>query len=292
MPYCAVDTTFYNSTVFCIFRQTATRYNACTMQVYAEYALLENFCMDFTLLYAAKAAVKNPAKYPRICVASALGACFAVVYPLIGIGGAIGIVIKLVAGALMCAVAGKFQTFKGYVKFSAVFAAASFLVGGALLALFSLAGAEYRQGGGFIISSVPVGIPMFAAVTAAIIIKRVRNKFSAGKSAVTAYCKIYSGNSSATCAAFFDSGNKVYFNGSPVTIVPAYVAKQLTDEKSIKNYVDIHTVAGAGKIAVFTAEKLEIDDGKNKYERRNVTIGISPRHINKIVLHPDLSEVN
>lgn len=267
------------------------RYNACTMQVYVEYALIENFCMDFTLLAAAKAAAKNPAKYARIAVASVLGACFAVVYPLFNLSGVLGIAVKIVAGAAMCAVAGKFQSFKGYLKFTAVFTAATFLAGGALIALFSLAGVSYKQGGGYVISSVPVGIPLFAALIVALTAVRIRRKFVSNKN-VSAYCKIYFKDKSAVCSAFYDSGNNVYSGGAPVSIIPAYIAKKLTDGEGIKTFAEIHTVAGKSKIPVFTAEKIEIDDGKSKITRQNVALGISPRHIYKMVLHPDLSEAN
>ncbi|MDE6558158.1 MAG: sigma-E processing peptidase SpoIIGA, partial [Clostridia bacterium] len=211
------------------------------MQVYAEFAIVENFCMDFTLLAAAKAASKNPARYWRIAVASVLGACFAVVYPLISIGGAVGIIIKLAAGAAMCALAGKYQSFKGYLKFTALFLAATAVLGGAMLGLFSLAGISYEEGGGFLISSVPVGIPLFGALMLVIIIKKVRAKFVSGK-AVTAVCKIYFKDKSAVVSAFYDSGNKVYYGGAPVSIIPSFVAKQLTDTGGIKSFVDIHTV--------------------------------------------------
>lgn len=261
------------------------------MQVYVEYALIENFCMDFTLLVAAKAAAKNPVKYGRLAIASVLGACFAVAYPLFGLGGALGIAVKIASGGAMCAVAGKFQSFKGYLKFTALFTAATFVVGGALIALFSLAGVAYKQGGGFVLSSVPVGIPLFAAVVLALVIIKVRRKFVGSKN-VSAFCKIYFKDKSATCTAFYDSGNKVYLSGAPVSIIPAFVARKLTDKEGIKTFAEIHTVAGKSKIPVFTAEKIEIDDGKSKITRQNVALGISPRHINKIVLHPDLSEVN
>lgn len=261
------------------------------MQVYVEYALIENFCMDFTLLFAAKAAAKNPAKYWRIAIASVLGACFAVAYPLFGLKGVVGILVKIASGGAMCAVAGKFQSFKGYLKFTAVFTAATFVVGGALIALFSLAGVAYKQGGGFVLSSVPVGIPLFAALIAALVAIRIKRKFVANKN-VDAYCKIYFKDKSAVCTAFYDSGNKVYLSGAPVSIIPSYIAAKLTDKESIKTFAEIHTVAGKSKIPVFTAEKIEIDDGKSKITRQNVALGISPRHINKVVLHPDLSEVN
>lgn len=265
------------------------------MQVYAEYALLENFCMDFTLLVAAKVAAKNPAKYWRIAVAAVLGACFAVVYPLFKIGGSaatvLGIVIKLIAGAGMCAVAGRFQSVKGYLKFTALFSAATFVIGGLLVAVFSLAGVSYQEGGGFILSAVPVGIPLFCTLALVLIIRKVRAKFVSGRT-IEAECKIYCGSSVAACRAFYDSGNKVYYHGAPVSIIPASVAKKLNKTDGIKNFVEIHTVAGRSRVAVFTAEKIVIDDGKSKIERRNVTLGISPRHVSKIVLHPDISEVN
>lgn len=261
------------------------------MQVYVEYALIENFCMDFTLLVAAKAASKNPAKYARIGVASVLGACFAVAYPLFGLSGAVGIIVKIASGAAMCAIAGKFQSVKGYLKFTALFTAATFVTGGALIALFSLAGVSYKQGGGYVLSSVPVGIPLFAALMLALVIIKLRWKFVGNKS-VSAYCKIYFKDKSAVCSAFYDSGNKVYLGGAPVSIIPSYIAKKLDASGGIKTFAEIHTVAGKSKIPVFTAEKIEIDDGKSKITRQNVALGISPRHINKIVLHPDLSEVN
>ena len=196
------------------------------MQVYAEYALLENFCMDFTLLVAAKYASKNPAKYWRIALASVLGACFAVVYPLFGVGGAAGIAIKLFAGGAMCALAGKYQSVKGYVKFTALFTAATFLTGGLLIAVFSLAGVKYAEGGGYLLSSVPVGIPLFCVLALVLIIRKVRNKIVSVRN-VEADCRIYSGGLEAACPAFYDSGNKVYFKGAPVSIIPARVAKKL-----------------------------------------------------------------
>lgn len=261
------------------------------MQVYVEYAFIENFCMDFTLLAAAKAASKNPAKYWRIVVASVLGACFAIAFPLFKIGGAWAVVIKIIAGVAMCAVAGKYQSVKGFLKFSALFTAATFLTGGALIGVFSLAGLSYQQGGGFILSSVPVGIPLFCALIVLIAIKKIRKKF-VNCARVTANCKIFVKDKTATCAAFYDSGNKVYLSGAPVSILPPSVAEKLVEGEGIKTFVDIHTVAGKSKIKVFTADKVEIYDGKNKYMRQNVLFGISPQRIGKAVLNPDISEVN
>lgn len=259
------------------------------MQVYIEYAIAENFCMDFILFCSAKAITKNPTSYLRMSISSALGAAFAVVYPLFALSGIWGIAVKVCSGFALCTVAGKYSSYKGYVKFSLAFFLATFISGGAIFALFSLANVSFEQGGGFIISSVPVGIPLFAVTVIAIIIKKLRDKFTA-HSAKETVCKIFYGEKSAVCKGFYDSGNKVYSHGSPVSVIPAHIANMLTDVEGIKTFAHIHTVAGEGKLPVFTADKIEIDDGKNKTCLKGVTLGVSPKHISKIVLHSDLLE--
>ncbi len=261
------------------------------MQIYAEYALLENFCMDYMLLYTAKIAVKNPAGYGRLAVSSVLGACFAVLFPLIKLSGVLGTAVKIAFGFVMCAVAGKFAKFKGYLLFCGAFTAATFVLGGALVALFSLANISYMAGEGYLISSVPVGIPLFCLFLLAAAVKALLKRF--GKvSRRQVQCRIYCGEKAAVCKGFFDSGNKVYHHGAPVSVVPVYIACKLVDISGIKSFVEIHTVAGNSKISVFTADKIEIDDGEKVTERRGVLLGVSPKHIAAIVLNPDLAEVS
>ncbi len=261
------------------------------MQVYAEYALLENFCMDFALLFCAKAVTKNACGYRRIAFAALLGACFAVIYPLFGLNTAWGLVVKILSGGAICAVAGKYTRFFGYVKFAAVFAAATFLLGGALIALFSLTGAQYESGNGYILSSIPIGIPLFCAVVLAIVIKSVAKKLK-GRVRGEYMCTVRVGEREVNCAGFYDSGNKVYCGGRPVSIIPAFAAEKLVDVNGIKTFVDIHTVTGKGKIAVFSADSLILREGENERELRGVSFGVSPRRITKIVLNSDLSEIN
>lgn len=260
------------------------------MQVYVEYALIENFCMDFCLLFCAKAVTKNPSGYFRLIIASALGACFAIVYPLFGLGQVWGVVVKIISGMFICLIAGKYSRIIGFVKFTAVFTAATFLLGGGLIAFFSLTGVSYQEGGGFLLSSVPVGIPLFCALILAIIIKTVAKKFIAARSAGECKCKVVVGEKSAECPAFFDSGNRVYSGGKPVSIIPRDVAEKLVDVSGIKTSVQIHTVAGKGSIAVFAADI--VIHGKEERSLHGVLLGVSPQRINRMVLHSDLWEVN
>lgn len=262
------------------------------MQVYAEYAFAENFCMDFVLLACAKFATKNICRYRRIALAAALGACFAIAFPLFGLNGWLAILVKLIAGAAICALAGKYNKPLGYIKFTLAFTAATFLSGGALIAIFSLAGISYEGGKGYILSSVPVGIPLFFALVITLAIKKIASSIVSKNAKCSVKCKVSVGEKSIEWGGFYDSGNRVYYRGSPVSIIPREQAEALTETERIKTFVEIHTVAGKSKIPVFKADEVTIDDGNKAVTLKGVLFGVSARKIDKIVLHSDLSEVN
>ncbi len=174
------------------------------MQVYVELAVVENFCMDFTLLYCAKLVCKNRASVLRVVAASALGACVAVVFPLFRLGAIWSVAVKILSGLIICFLAGKYNSFKAYVKMTAVFMGFTALLGGALIGVFSLAGLDFQKGSGFILSSVPVGIPLFGALLTVVFARKLAAKLKkVGKTTVK--CKIFSGGKSVELSGFFDS---------------------------------------------------------------------------------------
>ena len=259
------------------------------MQVYVELAVLENFCMDFFLLYAAKAAVKNRASLKRLALASVLGAAFAVVIPVLGLGAVWAAAVKILSGIAICLAAGKFVHVKSFLKFTGAFLGFTAVLGGALIGIFSLAGLDYAEGQGYLVSSVPIGIPLFCALFvilgAKLLAKRLKK--TSGKEVT---CRIYVGQSAAEIRGFFDSGNKVYSRGAPVNVVPAEIAEKLVGEKRITEEVKIHTVTGSKTLKVFTADKLEICSGEKTETIRGVKFGVSPQRICLAVLHCDLLE--
>jgi sigma-E processing peptidase SpoIIGA len=260
------------------------------MQVYIELALLENFCMDFTLLYSAKAITKNRGRVLRVVFASVFGGVFAVIFPLLPLNNVVAVAVKIFSGALIAFFAGRFKNFKSYLKFAFCFFVLCFLLGGSLLAIFSLTGVEYVKGGGFILSSVPVGVPLFFALMLFIVTKKLAKKFALKCSKKRIDCIIYVGQLCQNVTGFYDSGNSVYHLGNPVSIIDESVAKKLVDLTKIKTFTTIHTVSGSLKMPLFTADKIEIDDDKNTKIIYNVKIGVSPRRIKCAVLHPDLAE--
>lgn len=260
------------------------------MQVYVELAIAENFCMDFTLLACAKFITKNICSFRRIAAGSALGACFAVAFPLFGLAGAWAIAIKIISGLALAAVSGRFGKFKAYIKFAAAFLALSFLLGGALIAIFSLTGTEYSSGG-YMLSSVPIGIPMFFALVLALLCRGLAKKFIARHLKNTVRCVIYRGDKKVEQYGFFDSGNHVYASGVPVSVISAAAAAYIIDGSELNESVTVRTVTGERKMKIFTADKIEIYNGESAHTINCVKIGISPRGISRAVLHPDLAEL-
>lgn len=259
------------------------------MQVYIELAVLENFCMDFTLLYCAKLASKNRAGWRRIALASSLGAAFAVVFPLFRLGTALSIVLKIASGLLICLAAGRFSKLKNYLFFCALFFGFSALLAGVIVGVFSLAGVAFEEGEGYIYSSVPVGVPLFFALLLVVAARAIKNRFfKGGKRAVEVVISL--GDKSMSLRGFFDSGNRVYHFGEPVSIIPKSAAEKLIDLGGIKDGVKIHTVAGGKTLKVFTADRLEINFKDRVSVCNKVKLGVSVAHIDCAVLHPDLLE--
>ena len=249
---------------------------------------MENFCMDFTLLYCAKLIVKNRAHIFRLVIASVFGACFAVVFPLFKLGVALSVILKIFSGLIICLVAGKFQNIKAYIKLTAVFLAFTAVLGGALIGIFSLAGISYSADGGYILSSVPIGIPLFCALILIIVARKISAKLKRVDK-VEVECTVYYGKNKVSLNGFFDSGNRVYHFGQPVSIIPLEKSKKIIDETRIESTVKIHTVAESKKLKVFTADKLEIRKGEKVMTFKGVKIALSP-YADRAILHPDYME--
>lgn len=259
------------------------------MQVYAELAVIENFCMDFTLLYAAKAVTKNRAQIGRIALASAVGACFAVAFPLLKCGEILSVILKACSGVFICLIAAKRDGIKSYFKFFGAFLLFTAVLSGALLGVFNLAGWSYEKGTGYLVSSVPIGVPLFCALWIVLGAKKLAQRLKkTHKNDVI--CRIYAGQLSAEVKGFFDSGNKVYIKGAPVCVVPEEVILKIAGKARINESVKIHTVAGSKIMNVFTCDRLEVDYGERVENFKDVKLGVSPQKIDRAVLHCDLLE--
>ena len=130
------------------------------MEIYVEYAILENCLVDGALLYLAQAAARMKVSFARLLISSAVGGGFALLFPLLSLPPFLGWLLKLLCGALLCVIALKKQKGGGrYALTMLLFYAFSFCFGGGLLFVLQGTGAEYYTvAGGGVVTRVPVGI--------------------------------------------------------------------------------------------------------------------------------------
>ena len=106
------------------------------MEIYVEYAILENLLLDGALLLLALLAVRQKICVWRLCLAAAVGAVFAIVFPLLSLPPWAALTLKFLVGALLCVIAVKKQNGRGrYVLTMILFYAFSFCFGGGLIAV-------------------------------------------------------------------------------------------------------------------------------------------------------------
>lgn len=256
------------------------------MQVYVEFALLENFCMDFCLLYGAKLLSRNATKTSRLILPSVVGAIIAVIFPLLNLNGIFSFALKTCSAFVVCACLKNFNCAKSYFFFCAIFIILTFLLGGALIAVFSLVGVEYAQGRGYIISSVPIGIPLFFALALILACRVLAKKYKPKASDITLTLTIINKKYRATERGFFDSGNNVYYRGCPVIIVPYYVAEQVVDVKKVKGKIAVHTVAGTKVLPVFFVDEILIENAQKTSKFSSVAVAVG-ESLNGAIVHTD-----
>ena len=114
------------------------------MQVYIEYAFLDNFIIDFILLKLSYTCARVKTSVLRLFVATIVGTMFAIVVPLFSLNNIVLLPLKLFVGVLIVYIGAIFNNFKHYVISTFYFFAFTFLSGGVIIAVFNLALIDYK----------------------------------------------------------------------------------------------------------------------------------------------------
>lgn len=235
------------------------------MEIYIEYALAENFLLDAMLLWLALKAAKQQIRLWRIGLAAAVGAAFAVVFPLLSLGKVLSYILKFAVGALLCVIAVKGKGVGKYALTSLLFFGFSFALGGALLAVYSAFSVDHTvTENGYLTESVPVGMVLggsfvFSVLTVALVKGIYRRR------AVRRFvypCKVTLGERSVKADGFLDSGNRANTCGTPVCFISPDLAYDLLGDREMTEEMTILTMGGESKIKIFLADSLEIYCGQ------------------------------
>ena len=232
----------------------------CAVEIYVEYAFVENFLYDFTLLWLAFKTARVQVKARRLLLSACIGAVFAVAFPLLRLAPALGIAVKLAVGGLLCVLPfERLSTRKAWGRCLLtilLFFAYSFGFGGTLLVVYG----PLATGG-----KVPSGLVFLGFVLLTIAgVWLVKRLYARRRIFAQVYaCTLSVGEKCVKADGFYDSGNLATKNGLPVCFLsPAVLYEligtgifktggQVCDEMQISTLVGEKTVAlYAGKIGL------------------------------------------
>lgn len=232
------------------------------MDIYVEYAIIENLLVDGALLYLAQTAAGQKVSFWRLVLAAAIGAGFALFFPFLKASPWISYSLKFTVGAMLCFIAVKPQNGRGrYGLTILLFYALSFCFGGGLTAVFEAFDApHYIADGGGILSAVPVGALLAAlAVFVGLVkwgIKRLYAKKRVQEHVFP--CEIAVGNRLVRANGFMDTGNTATHKGKPVCFVTPDILYRLFDLKPAQEKMTVRTVSGEKKIGLLHVDRISV----------------------------------
>lgn len=238
------------------------------MEIYVEYAFIENFCVDVALLFLSRKIIKLTCKVPRLIYGGALGAVFAVFYPflVLFLGQTLASVLKIAFPFLICAAGfgGRInKNEQGRYALNVIsFYALSFAFAGGVYAVCGVFNVDYAFGDGIFIGA-PIGLTFAVGVGVfTLMIELSKRIYRRKKQTRFIYpCELVLGNKRVRADGFVDSGNIAKKNGRPVCFVGAELVFALLGEGVFGDAdaeMAITTVAGDKKIKLFFLDEIKI----------------------------------
>ena len=200
------------------------------MEIYIEYAILDNLIVDYFLLKEAAIILRIKHRFWQILSASIIGTIIAVILPLFTLPQIISFLIKLILAALICYVAVEHRRLVDYIKYLNVFLLLTFLFGGIIIGILSLIGIPYNAQAYYSNKILPVGLNILIGYLAIKFIKKfIENNISSAFISQELYdCEIFVNGKPFLATAFFDSGNRLVDERSGLPIIvckPSFMEK-------------------------------------------------------------------
>ncbi len=260
------------------------------MIVYIEYVLINNFLIDYALLFFTYSLIKKRVKWYRIAPASLFGALFALVFPLISAHTVLLTVIKLLVGVLLVFISAPFTRAKDFYVATLVFLTLTFLTGGAIMGFNSLF--NLQTVGELFIAVMTLPAYAVLKLMSAVITFLVRKKQNQG---LLYDFTIAVNGVSKRLVGLMDTGNEVYFRGEPVIFIDSLIVKDFLRGGLFKmQKIHIDTITGGGEKICFVAPTFEIyiGDKANIFNNVRVCVADNIKGGYDAILHPAFLEVS
>lgn len=266
------------------------------MEVYIEYVILDNFCVDFVLLCLVAKVLSVKLCWWKVLLACLFGTAAAVVIPLFSLPLYVSIPLKVAVGAIVSAIFLIGQPWLvnviGFV-FLMVF---TFALGGMTLGFIYLITKSpvstfaVSYGGGLPIGLLVLAL-FFVMQFVLYLAKYIKERKNIGSFLRTIYVQI--DGTKIELAGFLDSGNRLedMLTGLPVLVVskkalikkmpPVWkqlIASSQLPPKLKPHYIQTETAVGKNKMLVFTPDWVHIGN-----EKKQALIGISTKSFSEVV---------
>lgn len=247
------------------------------MEVYIEYAIIDNFIMDYLLLKSTVWLTKKKAKTVFLVLSTCIGTLVAVIVPLFEINKAVSFLIKVVLAGLMSFLTVKHKNFVEFFKFFNVFLLLTFAVGGAVIGVLSLIGIDYSAEGINKNGFLPIGVNFFFGYVCLKATKKTIDKaMKKLDNQFVCECIIEKTGKAHSFVAFIDSGNMLFdaMTNFPIVVCDEEIAKQILGSTDTPiRYLPISTVSGISSMPLFDIDSITIIK-KGNLQKKNAMLGI------------------
>ena len=238
------------------------------MEIYIEYALLENFFVDGTLLFLAIVASSQTLVWRKIILSAFLGAVFAVAFPLLPFPSALLEVGKFLVPLALCGLAVKKGKGVGrYALTTLLFYAFSFTFAGLITGVLGAFNIEYFSiHGGGIVTAIPVGA-LFAALAAfaALCVYGIARLYHIKRIHESVLpCEVRGGKGVVRTLGYIDTGNTARYKGLPVCFVTPDLFYDLFGVETPYEKTVIRTLSGEKTVVVRKTEYIKLGRGKKQ----------------------------
>lgn len=270
------------------------------MQVYVEYVIIDNLIIDFLLLKLSTKTACVRSTFFRLLLSSILGTGVAVIMPLFKISALLQVIIKVMLAISMCLISAKTDSLKKHFYNFCFFILYTFLMGGAIIALFYLSGVDYKVYFSLHYNSfMPISITVLLVYLTYCLLTRLVKRLLVTKSIYPFFrkCAVVVNGKKFIVNGYIDSGNLLFETkyNLPIIVASKKLSHKLFDGNiKIKNNgtIKYQTAGGEGYMQIYVIDKLIIYSGVSVVTSKNVLIGKSSQNFYggecDLLLHPSL----
>lgn len=247
------------------------------MEIYIEYAFLENFFFDFLLLWLSQRSAKMPVSKFRLLLSATVGAFFALAFPFIRLADGWRTLAKISCGVLLpllCCKRAKTRKEWGRCALTCFFFLLwSFGFGGGIIGFYGMFSGD---GEAFSLRRMPFGRVLIGfACGLPFVWWLLRSWYARRRRVADLYeCRVRFAEEDFHATGFFDSGNRAEKDGVPVCFVSPDVAFRFWNarllqkgEGQVCDEMEIHTVSGSAVVPLYAAELSVFADRKWRKSR-------------------------